>query len=125
MSSLSSQLVFLLHSHVWYTAHFILIYRYILHHMEGEGDEECPEALERGGVYFKCPICFENKRDEAAYLNICCGQWTCKGCGENHQDTCARRSLEFTCPYCRALVLDREGNKRLLIKQGEYRVVYI
>ena len=123
MSSLSSQLVFLLHSHVWYTAHFILTYQVILHHMEGEGDEECPEALERGGVYIICPICFDKKRMEEGSLNICCGQRICKGCGDNHRDTCARRSLEFTCPYCRALVLDEEGNKGLLIKQGETRVL--
>ena len=92
--------------------------RYILHHMEGEGDEECLEALERGGVYFKCPICFEKKRQGEGSLNICCGQQMCKGCGDNHRDTCARRSLEFTCPYCRALILDEEGNKGLLIKHG-------
>ena len=100
--------------------------RYILHHMEGEGDEECPEALERGGVYFKCPICFDKKRiKEEGSLNVCCGRYMCKGCSDNHRTTCRRRSLEHTCPYCRHLMLDREGNKRLFIKQGEYRIVYM
>ena len=88
--------------------------------MEGEVGAECPEALESGGVYIICPICFEKKRDEEGYLKFCCGQRICKGCGDNHEDMCARRSLEFTCPYCRALALDREGSNRLLIKQGEY-----
>ena len=91
--------------------------------MEGEGDEVCPEALSRGGVYIVCPICFETKRDEEGRLEICCGQKMCKDCDDNHKDTCARRSLELTCPYCRALRLDEEGNKRLLIKQGENRVL--
>ena len=91
--------------------------------MEGEVDEECPEALARGGIYFRCPICFEKKRDEEGLLKVCCGQDICKGCGDNHQDICARRSLEFTCPYCRALVLDEEGNKGLLIKHGETSVL--
>ena len=99
--------------------------RYILYRMEEAVDEESSEALERGGVHYKCPICFETKRDDDGYRKWCCGQRICKGCGENHRDTCARRSLEFTCPYCRALFLDREGNKRLLIKQGEYRIVYM
>ena len=102
---------------------FFSYIRYILHRMEGEGDEECPEALARGGVYVICPICIEKKREEEAYLKICCGQEICKGCSVNNQDTCARRSLEFTCPYCRALVLDRKGNKRLLIKHGENGVL--
>ena len=102
---------------------FFLYIRYILHRMEGEGEEECPQALIRGGVYFICPICFEKKRDEEGYLKYCCGQDICKGCSDNHQTTCARRSLEFTCPYCRALLLDREGNKGLLIKHGETRVL--
>ena len=107
-------------------AHFLRIYiRYILHRMEGEGDEECPEALERGGVYFMCPICFEKKREEEGYLNVCCGKDICFCCGDIHKDTCTRRSLEVTCPYCRNLVLDEAGNKRLLIKQGEYRIVYM
>ena len=100
-------------------------YIYILHHMEGEEEEECPEALERGGVYFKCPICFDKKRMEEGYLKICCGRYLCKGCGDNHEDTCRRRSLECTCPYCRDLILDIEANKRLLIKHGEYRIVYM
>ena len=97
--------------------------RYILHHRDGEGDEECPEALERGGVYFECPICFDKKRMGEGSLNYCCGQWICKGCGDNHRDTCRRRSLELTCPYCRALILDEEGSNRLLIKHGEYRIL--
>ena len=99
--------------------------RYILHHMEGEGDEECAQALERGGVYFECPICIDKKRMEEGVLMYCCGQRTCEGCGDNHRDTCRSRLLEFTCPYCRALFLDEEGNKRLLIKQGEYCIVYM
>ena len=107
-------------------AHFLLIcIRYILHRMEGEGDEECPEALARGGVYFICPICFEKKREEEGYLNFCCAQRICKDCADNHEATCARRSLEHTCPYCRALALVGKGNNRLLIKQGEYRIVYM
>ena len=98
--------------------------RYILHHMEGE--EECPEALERGGVYFECPVCFDKKIMEEGSLNICCGQRICKGCGDNHGDTCKRRSVEDTCPYCRALTLDEEGSIRRLIKHGEYRnCVYV
>ena len=89
--------------------------------MEGEVGAECPEALERGGVYMICPICFEKKRlEEENFLELCCMQRICKDCGDNHRDMCARRSLEFTCPYCRALVLDDEGNNRLLIKHGEY-----
>ena len=91
--------------------------------MEGEVDEVCPEALERGGVYFKCPICFDKKRIEEGSLKVCCGQRICKDCGVSHKATCERRSLEVTCPYCRALVLDDEGNKRRLIKQGENRVL--
>ena len=93
--------------------------------MEGEVGAECPEALERGGVYIICQICFEKKRIEDGYLKVCCGSDICIGCGDNHQATCARRSLEFTCPYCRALVLGREGENRRLIKHGEYRIVYI
>ena len=91
--------------------------------MEGEVGAECPEALERGGVYIICPICFEKKRDEEGYLKVCCGQHICKGCFDNHYYTCKRRSLELTCPYCRALVLDEEGNKRLLINHGENGVL--
>ena len=91
--------------------------------MEGEVGAECPEALERGGVYFKCPICFEKKREEEGYTKVCCGQRICKGCFDNHGYTCARRSLEFTCPYCRASILNKEGNKGLLIKHGETRVL--
>ena len=102
---------------------FLLYIRYILHRMEGEGDEECPEALDRGGVYFICPICFQKKREEEEYSKICCGQRICKGCAVNHQATCARRSLKFTCEYCRALILNDEGNKGLLIKHGETRVL--
>ena len=93
--------------------------------MEGEGDEECPEALERGGEYVICPICFEKKRNGDGKLNPCCGQDICKGCSTSNRDTCRRRSLPFTCPYCRALILGGERNKRLLIKQGEYRIVYM
>ena len=93
--------------------------------MEVEVDAECPEAIERGGVNFMCLICFEKKRNKEGYLEYCCGQSICIGCGDNHEDTCRRRSLEFTCPYCRALVLDEEGNNRLLIKHGEYRIVYM
>ena len=105
-------------------AHFLLIYiRYILHRMEGGGDEVCPEALARGGVYVICPICFEKKREREGYSSSCCGQPICKCCGDNHRDTCKRRSLEFTCPYCRALILDEEGNKRLMIKHGDTRVL--
>ena len=99
--------------------------RYILHHMEGEGDEECPEALERGGVYFECPICFDKKRNQEGCSMICCRQRICNDCGGSHEDTCRRRSLELTCPYCRAVILDEKGNKRLLMKQGEYRIVYM
>ena len=91
--------------------------------MEGEVGAECPEALERGDVHFMCPICLEKKRFEEGYLKYCCGQRICIGCDDNHEETCARRSLEFTCPYCRALVLDREGNKRLLIKHGKNGVL--
>ena len=110
---------------IWELTLFLYI-RYILHRMEGEGDEECPQALDRGGVYFICPICFEKKREEEAYLSICCGNRICEGCGDSHQVTCKRRSLEFTCPYCRALILDEEGNKRLMIKHGDTRVlVYV
>ena len=58
-------------------------------------------------------------------LRFAVGNVHVKGCGDNHEDTCRRKSLPFTCPYCRALVLDDEGNKRLLIKQGEYRIVYM
>ena len=108
---------------MWELTLFFLYIRYILHRMEGEGDEVCPEALARGGVYVKCPICFEKKRGEEAYLRFCCGNHICKGCFDNHRDTCKRRSLELTCPYCRALVLDEEGNKGLLIKRGETRVL--
>ena len=93
--------------------------------MEGEVGAECLEAIERGYVYLICPICFEKKRLEEGYLKFCCGQRICKGCDDNHKATCERRSLEFTCPYCRALILGQEGNKRLLIKQGEYRIVYM
>ena len=88
--------------------------------MEGKVGAECQDALDRGGVFMICPICFEKKREEEAYLELCCGQRICKGCGDNHEDICARRSLEHTCPYCRALVLGREGNNRRLTKQGEY-----
>ena len=103
-----------------YGSSLLFLYiRYILHRMEGEGDEECPEALARGGVYFICPICFEKKRDEEGYTNACCGQLICKDCSDNHKATCKRRSLEFTCEYCRALILDKEGSKGLLIKHGE------
>ena len=93
--------------------------------MEGEGDEECPEALERGDVYIKCPVCFDKKRNQEGCLMYCCGQRICKGCFDNHKATCRRRSLEFTCPYCRALILDEEGMNRLLMKHGEYRIVYM
>ena len=54
---------------------------------------------------------------------ICCGQRICNDCGGSHVDTCEKRSLELTCPYCRASVLDEEGSNRLLIKHGEYRIL--
>ena len=87
------------------------------------GGEETPEALERGGINLQCPICFEKKDMGAGQVMVCCGQHICFNfCRDDHRDTCRRRSLEETCPYCRYVVINAgEGGEtiRLLIKQGE------
>ena len=85
-----------------------------------EAVDECSEALERGGVFFECPICFEKKREKAGRLKFCCGKYLCDCCEFNHIVTCSRRSPKLTCPYCRA---EDSHDFRLLKKQGEYPVL--
>ena len=69
---------------IWELTFFFLYIRYILHRMEGEGDEVCPEALARGGVYIICPICIEKMREKETYLSLCCVNHICKDCAVNH-----------------------------------------
>ena len=63
--------------------------------MEGEVGEDCPEALERGGEYFMCPICFEN---EVNTVLVPCGHTYCKTCSESD------RSRHAKCPQCRVQI---------------------
>ena len=88
-----------------------------------EEKEEDAETVRKGGVYTICPLCLEKKKRPEVNLQVCCGQDVCLACCKAHDDSCRIRSVEPTCPYCRALPLDEDGNKLLLIKQGEYIVL--
>ena len=84
-----------------------------------DDDDINPDNLERGGLYFKCPVCMEKKKNgRTSYKNACCGQMICYECGESYRNECESKSLEFTCVYCRAEILTIEGNKVLLTKHG-------
>ncbi len=88
--------------------------------MEEELDAE---TLMRGGVHFVCPICLEKrKQGEESYFHSCCGQYICRTCSESYRDECKRKSLNLTCVYCRAEVLNRVENNRRLKKRGSNHV---
>ncbi len=88
--------------------------------MEEELDAE---TLMRGGEHFICPICLEKKRqDGESYFQSCCGQYICRTCADSYRDECRRKSLEYTCEYCRAEVLIEEESIRRLKKRGSNHV---
>ena len=92
-----------------------------------EEKEEDAETVRKGGLYVICQICEEKKkRGPEVALQLCCGQWICLSCCTAHEDACRVRSVERTCPYCRAPpLLDEDGVKLLLIKQGENIVLVL
>ena len=89
--------------------------------MEEELDAE---TLRRGGVHCVCPICFEKKQlIEESYFRFCCGQDICKTCADSYRDECKRKSLKYTCVYCRATeVLNTVEGNLLLRKRGSNHV---
>ncbi len=89
--------------------------------MEEELDAE---TLRRGDVHFVCPICFEKtKMGEESYFKECCGQDICRTCADSYKDECKRKSLKYTCVYCRAeLPSSEKEGKRLLKKRGSNHV---
>ena len=92
-----------------------------------EEKEEDAETVKKGGIYVICPLCLEKKKrgQKKVRMLLCCGQDVCLACCEAHEDACRVRSVEFTCPYCRAPFLDEDGAKLLLIKQGENIVLVL
>ncbi len=74
-------------------------------------------------MHFVCPICLEKKRREESYFTVCCGQDMCETCSDSYRDECERKSLKFTCVYCRAETpsSDEEFNRRLK-KRGSNHV---
>ena len=92
-----------------------------------EEKEEDAETVKKGGIHVICPLCLEKKkRGPEVTLQVCCGQWICLSCCTAHEDACRVRSVEFTCPYCRAPFLSKKDDHKLpLIKQGEYIVLVL
>ena len=90
-----------------------------------EEKEEDAETVRKGGIYVICPLCLEKKKKgPEVTLQFCCGQCVCLACIKEYDDACRVRSVEFTCPYCRAPFLFN-GYKLLLIKHGEYIVLVL
>jgi hypothetical protein len=86
-------------------------------------DELDAETLRRGGIYFVCPVCLEKKKQvEESYLKFCCGQDVCRTCTHSYDKECERKSLNLTCEYCRAEVLNKEESNRLVKKRGSNHV---
>ncbi len=84
--------------------------------MEKELDAE---TLMRGGVHFECPICLDKKKlGKESYVKMCCGQPICITCSDSYRVECTRKSLKYTCVYCRAETLWGEESNRLLKKRG-------
>ena len=83
-------------------------------------DDDEETLLLRGGVYIKCPICFDKKRVEegVSLLLSCCGQSICETCLTSHYDMCDSKSLEGTCPFCRSEKCTNKKVKGLLIKHS-------
>ena len=91
-----------------------------------EEKEEDAETVRKGGIHVICPLCLEKKkRGPEVRLQMCCGQCICLTCVKADEDACRVRSVEFTCPYCRAPFLNDDGAKLLLIKHGENIVLVL
>ena len=92
-----------------------------------EEKEEDAETVRKGGIYVICPLCLEKKkRGPEVRLQVCCGQEVCLACCKAHEDSCRVRSVECTCPYCRAPPFNNDdGGNLLLIKHGEYIVLVL
>ena len=88
-----------------------------------EEKEEDAETVKKGGIHVICPVCLKKKKGPEVILQLCCGQDVCLACCKANEDACRVRSVERTCPYCREPFLNEDGNKLLLIKQGEYIVL--
>ena len=103
------------------------MYLYICMNQLMEEKEEDAETVKIGGIYVICPLCLEKKkRGSEVRLQLCCGKYVCLACCKAHKDACRVRSVDCTCPYCRAPpLLDEDGAKLLLIKQGKCIVLVL
>ncbi len=91
--------------------------------MEEAMEELDADTLRRGDLNFICPICLVKKQlGEESYLKECCGQDICKTCSDSYDDECRKKSLTYTCEYCRAEILSEKESNRRLKKRGSNHV---